>query len=57
MNVMRATIVVLLLLLFIHFKVDKDTFNNLEWIASGCLVLLSFITFLVASIADDLNKS
>ena len=56
MNLIRVIVAGCFLLAYVFFKVDKETFGNLEWIALGIFILVFFITMLVASISDDLNK-
>ena len=56
MYVIKVAIGSTFLLGFIFFKVDKDSFGNIEWLALGSFLLLYFITLLLAALVDDLNK-
>jgi len=56
MNLIRILIAGSFLLAFVFFKIDKETFGNLEWLLLGSFVLLYFIAILLASIADEVNK-
>jgi hypothetical protein len=56
MYVVRVAIGGTFLLGYTYFKVDKDSFGNIEWLASGSFVLLYLIAILLASLVDNLNK-
>ena len=56
MYVVRVAIGGTFLLGYIYFKVDKDSFGNIEWLALGSFLLLYFITLLLAVLVDDVTK-
>lgn len=55
-NTSKIYIVCFVLLAFISFKVDKESFGNLEWIASGIFCVLLMITVLLAEMLENLEQ-